>query len=94
MFIFLGTIFFDVGKKYPKIILENYAYTVHKKMQNKTLWICPGYYKTKCKCKITTTGRMVQISGEHNHGPNNDGTKFKNMLSQVVSIVRTNKTFL
>ncbi|XP_044262653.1 protein tramtrack, beta isoform-like isoform X20 [Tribolium madens] len=84
-----GTIFFDVGKKYPKIILNNYSYTVHKKLTNRTCWICPSYYKTKCRCKVTTTGRVVHITGEHNHGPNSDISKYKNMLSQVVQIVKT-----
>lgn len=85
---FLGTIYFDVGLKHPKIILANYSYNFHTRMGNRTLWMCPSYYKTKCKCKVITTGRVVQIHHEHNHAPNYDPSKYQNMSSKKVTIVK------
>lgn len=86
----LDTIYFDVGTKNPKIVVDDYDFNMARKTPNKTVWICSGYYKTKCKTRATTSGRMVYINGIHNHEPKQKKSKFKNMLSQHVTIVRTN----
>ncbi|CAG9856464.1 unnamed protein product [Phyllotreta striolata] len=83
-----NTIYFDVGNKNPKIIVDNYDFNMATKMPTKTKWLCSGYYKTKCKARATTSGRMVQITGLHNHAPRIDKKKYTNMLSQTVTIIR------
>ncbi|XP_023014952.1 uncharacterized protein isoform X13 [Leptinotarsa decemlineata] len=82
------TIYFDVGTKNPKIIVDDYDFNMARKTEVKTMWICAGYFKTKCKARATTSGRMVYVNGTHNHDPKLKRTKFTNMLSQTVSIVR------
>ncbi|CAG9822902.1 unnamed protein product [Phaedon cochleariae] len=59
-----------------------------RKTNNKTMWICAGYFKTKCKARATTSGRMVHVTGTHNHEPKQKKSRFTNMLSQEVTIVR------
>jgi hypothetical protein len=75
--------------KHPKIILNRCTYTISRKSFDKTTWMCTSYYKTKCKSRLTTSGNCVKVSGNHNHAPNGDSEKCKNMVSQVVSIVKT-----
>ncbi|KAG5874950.1 hypothetical protein JTB14_018865 [Gonioctena quinquepunctata] len=83
-----NTIYFDVGTKNPKIIVDDYDFNMARKTDVKTMWICAGYFKTKCKARATTSGRMVYINGTHNHDPKQKRSKFTNMLSQAVSIIR------
>ncbi|XP_056643960.1 modifier of mdg4-like isoform X27 [Diorhabda carinulata] len=87
-----GIIYFDVGTKNPKIIVDDYDFNMARKTSTKTMWICSGYYKTKCRTRATTSGRMVHVTGKHNHFPKHKGTKFTNMLSQEVTILRFDNT--
>lgn len=81
-------IYFDVGTKNPKIIVDDYDFNMANKSSTKTKWICSGYFKTKCKARAATSGRMVLVTGLHNHPPRHTGKKFTNMLSQAVTIIR------
>lgn len=92
-FDFSDTIYFDVGTKNPKIIIDEYDFNLARKTEQKTMWICSGYFKTKCRARATTSGRMVYVSGVHNHEPKQKKSKFTNMLSQRVKIMR-NAAFL
>ncbi|XP_018573605.1 protein tramtrack, beta isoform isoform X24 [Anoplophora glabripennis] len=82
------TIYFDVGTKNPKIIVDDHDFNMARKTESKTMWICSGYFKTKCRARATTSGRMVYVNGLHNHPPKQKRSKFTNMLSQRVTIVR------
>uniref|UniRef100_A0A6P7H3S1 Protein tramtrack, beta isoform-like isoform X13 n=1 Tax=Diabrotica virgifera virgifera TaxID=50390 RepID=A0A6P7H3S1_DIAVI len=83
------TIFFDVGTKNPKIIVDDFDFNMARKSNQKTTWICSGYFKTKCKCRAATSGRIVYLTGSHNHLPKPvEKKKLTNMLSQHVTIVR------
>nr|CAH7732214.1 unnamed protein product [Callosobruchus chinensis] len=87
-----STIYFDVGTKNPKIILDGHVYLIYTKKTNKTVWKCSHYYKSKenrCKSTLVTTGRVVTVSRDiHNHASVPKMDKYKNMLSQSVTIVR------
>ncbi|KAK9884696.1 hypothetical protein WA026_007542 [Henosepilachna vigintioctopunctata] len=85
---FKDLIYFDVGTKNPKIIVHAFDFNLAKKTPNKTIWVCSNYYKTKCKCRVTTSGKMVFIRAEHNHLPRKPIPKFTNLLSQEVTIVK------
>ncbi|XP_018573598.1 protein tramtrack, beta isoform isoform X18 [Anoplophora glabripennis] len=79
-----GTIYFDVGTKNPKLVFEGFDYFVHKKSKRSTSWRCSYYYRMKCKSRLTTRGRVVQVTGIHLH-PSNDKlkTRMDTMISRV-----------
>ncbi|KAK9884698.1 hypothetical protein WA026_007544 [Henosepilachna vigintioctopunctata] len=81
-------IYFDVGIKNPKIILDGHDFTCHRKERNKTMWMCCSYYKTKCKTKLSTSGRVVVIYGEEHNHPPKEKVGIKNILPQQVTIIR------
>lgn len=89
----LDTIYFDVGTKLPKIIVDNYDFNTARKSETKTTWICSSYFKTKCKTRATTCGRNVYITGpRHNHQPNPAKSKATSlMVSQRVTVLRNYK---
>ncbi|CAG9856466.1 unnamed protein product [Phyllotreta striolata] len=86
---FLGTIYFDMGVKNPKIIFDNHYYIILRKECDRTIWMCSKYFnatkENRCKSKLITSGRTVQITGIHNHKPKMLHN-FKNTLSQKVTI--------
>lgn len=85
--IFLGIIYFDVGHKNPKIILNNNCYLIYRKLPDKTMWSCTQYHKKdRCKAKVMTYGRQATIIGDHNHAPTCVNKYIKNMHSQTVTI--------
>lgn len=90
--IILGLIYFDVGIKNPKIMLDDHDYRLYRKLPNKTVWLCSQYYviesHKRCKNRIETSGRVAYVMGQHNHDPKPRKEKYKNMLSQLVTIVR------
>ncbi|KAH1028207.1 hypothetical protein HUJ05_001582 [Dendroctonus ponderosae] len=91
---FPDTIYFDVGTKLPKIVVDNHDFNFVRKSDTKTTWLCSSYFKTKCKTRATTNGRMVQITGfRHNHAPNpNRKQHLALMMSQQVTICRNFKS--
>lgn len=90
-----GYIYFDVATKNPKIILDEYEYLIYRKEVNKTVWMCNRYFKSKenrCKSRLVTTGRIVTVSADqHNHEHSVKPERYKNMLSQAVTIIRETK---
>ncbi|CAH1102528.1 unnamed protein product [Psylliodes chrysocephalus] len=88
-----GIIYFDVGTKYPKIILDQYEYRIYRKESGRTLWKCRSYFgskdgKDRCKSTLETSGKIVNVNADfHNHAPPQKN-KFKRTLSQTVTIVR------
>lgn len=92
-FTFVGLIYFDVGIKNPKIMLDDHDYRLYRKLPDKTVWLCSHYYvldtNMRCKNRIVTSGRVAYVSGQHNHPPKLKKEKYKNMLSQMVTIVRS-----
>lgn len=89
---FLGIIYFDVATKNPKIVLDDHDYLIYRKETNKTVWKCCHYFRSKenrCKSTLVTTGRIVTVSADiHNHQVVSKKDKYKNMLSQSVTIIR------
>lgn len=87
---FLGTIYFDVGTKNPKLVFEGFDYFVQKKSKQSTSWRCSYYYRMKCKSKLITKGSIVHVIGEHLH-PSCDKLKLKmdTMTSRMVKVIRS-----
>ncbi|XP_072393827.1 uncharacterized protein [Diabrotica undecimpunctata] len=87
-----GLIYFDMGIKNPKIMLDDYDYRLYRKLEKRTVWLCSQYYsndkETRCKNRIETTGRIAYVSGRHNHLPKKKKDRYNNMLSQMVTIIR------
>lgn len=83
---FYETIYFDMGHKNPKIVLNNYDFLCRKRMPDKTMWRCTHYFRSDCcKIKLITFGRVVIISGNHNHAPSFKGN-INHLKSQRVII--------
>lgn len=81
----LGTIYFDVGHKNPKIILNENDFLMYRKLPDKTVWSCTQYHKKdRCKAKVMTFGRQATLIGDHNHPPTFKNKPVNHMLSQPV----------
>ncbi|CAH1986789.1 unnamed protein product [Acanthoscelides obtectus] len=77
--------------KNPKIILDDHEFLIYRREVNQTTWMCNHYFnkrEVRCKVKLITSGRVVQVFGTHTHNPKHKTEKYKNMLSQNVTIVR------
>ncbi|CAH1986790.1 unnamed protein product [Acanthoscelides obtectus] len=63
-----------------------------EKRNQQTVWKCCYYFRTRekrCKSTLVTTGRIVTVSSDtHNHPAVPKKDKYKNMLSQKVTIIR------
>lgn len=64
---FLGFIYVIPGMKNPVLILNDNSYVVRRKYDNRTFWHCTRYQKTWCKSRLTTFGKTVRVTGQHNH---------------------------
>lgn len=89
IFHFLGVIYFHCGTKNPKIIVDGHDFYLEKRKETKTHWFCCSNSSTRCKVRVTTSGKMVQVNGTHNHSPKK--TKFSNLQSKHVTILRINQ---
>ncbi|XP_023014971.1 uncharacterized protein isoform X28 [Leptinotarsa decemlineata] len=84
-----GIIYFRNAQKHPKIIYDGADYSMHIKYQNRTTWRCTHYYRTKCPVKLATKGRVVEMSGDHNHTKMfKYDNELKTMVPLCVKIVR------
>ncbi|CAH2014711.1 unnamed protein product [Acanthoscelides obtectus] len=77
--------------KNPKIILDEHEFLIYRKGPNQTQWLCNNYFNKKhdndrCKVRLITSGREVQIYGRHTHLPKRLDTS--QLHSQRVTIVR------
>lgn len=66
---FVGTVYFQCGRKNPKIVVDQYAFYYQKKRDNTTYWYCCSNGQKKCKARVITSGKMVRVIGFHNHCP-------------------------
>ncbi|XP_072393824.1 uncharacterized protein [Diabrotica undecimpunctata] len=68
-----GVIYFDVGQKNPKIIVDDHEYLMRKNKSGETQWLCNQYFHPKsdgrCKVKVVTRGKVALIYGKHIHRP-------------------------
>ncbi|XP_063907093.1 modifier of mdg4-like isoform X31 [Zophobas morio] len=86
-----GLIYFDMGTKHPKIIMEDFEYLMLRKKVEETVWICKKYFHPiteRCKVRVVTSQRMAYIYGLHNHLPCLKSQRHKDLLPQLVTIVR------
>lgn len=88
--VFLGVVYFTPAAKYPKLICEGNQFSVHTKYNNRTTWRCTNYYReTRCRVKLNTYGRIVEILGDHNHATDNKiEEQCATLESQVVTFIR------
>lgn len=87
IYFFIGVVWVALAHKKPKLILDNNSFTVNKQMNNRTLWRCTNYFKSKCRATLVTYGKIVKINNQfHNHLPNEMCTD--NMFTQHVTIIR------
>lgn len=84
--IFVGTVYFQYGRKNPKIVVDHYDFYYQKKRDNTTYWYCSSNGSKKCKARVITIGSMVRVIGGHNHLPKE--IKKALMEPQEVVIVR------
>lgn len=82
----LGLIYFGIGRKYPKLVLDGFDYSKEKSYGDSTSWVCPSYFKTKCKARLITKGNMVYVRNGHNH--TSKDRSLLNMSSKLVTIIR------
>lgn len=92
MFLGKGIIYFAPGRKYPKIIMDNYEYKLRKNnsSEKKTTWICtqPG-----CKVRMMSREKSITVKAvQHNHGPTYRGD-YANLKSQILNIECTKERF-
>lgn len=76
-----------MARKHPKLIVDGYDFKFDKNTETATTWSCPFYFKTKCKCKLRTSGNVVSVINSHNHQPKE--LSLKNMSFKKVKIIRT-----
>lgn len=76
-----------MARKHPKLIVDGYDFKLDKNTESATTWSCPFYFKTKCKCRLKTTGNIVFFDSSHNHKPKE--LSLENMSFRKVTIVRS-----
>ncbi|KAK9884689.1 hypothetical protein WA026_007534 [Henosepilachna vigintioctopunctata] len=81
------------GTKHPKIVLDNFLFTINQKKKDRTMWICSKYPRTNCKARLVTFGRNVKMTRGHNHDPVISDDMTKDMIVQKAHIIRCDKTF-
>lgn len=60
-----GLIYFSIGRKYSELVLDGYDHSTEKSYTDSTsCWVCPSYFKTKCKARVITKGNMVYVEME------------------------------
>lgn len=56
-----------MGRTNPKLIIDGIDFRLHNSMGNITHWRCSFYFRTKCKCRVKTSGNIVYLTNTHNH---------------------------
>ncbi|XP_045468581.1 modifier of mdg4-like isoform X12 [Harmonia axyridis] len=76
------------GRKNPLLIQDDYMWRAHKKLADKTTWICRDYNKLECKCKAraVSSGRIFTITCDHDHSPIKPS--YENTVPQTVILIR------
>lgn len=57
------------ARKNAKIILRNFAYETASITPKQTYWKCVSYYKTRCKARMITQGKVAKITFAHHNHP-------------------------
>ncbi|KAF7282373.1 hypothetical protein GWI33_002750 [Rhynchophorus ferrugineus] len=55
------------GRKHPRLGLDGFEYSVHKKEPTRTRWRCTQEGRTKCAAVLYTSGNVVEVRRGHNH---------------------------
>ncbi|CAH1986781.1 unnamed protein product [Acanthoscelides obtectus] len=85
------TIYFCEGRKYPKLLIDNYQFQIHRREEKKTRWRCVNCNKTKCTARAFTFGKTVSVHDTHNHGfPKIDSNIV--LVPQLVKLIRKHNT--
>lgn len=90
----LATVYFAPGKKNPIMIIDGYEFLLHRRRETRSAWTCAGHIKYKCKVRILTTGRLIQIKKvAHSHERTFKGNT-STLPSQRVNFAYTDKLAL
>lgn len=87
----IGTIYVGKGRKYPKLVLDNYVFRFHRRKYGKTRWLCPAASVSKCKATLYTYGTTVEFLYKHNHEPlKQHGYEGEDLIPRKFNIIRRN----
>lgn len=75
-----------VGRTNPKLIIDGTDFRLHNSVGPFTHWRCSFYFRTKCKCRVKTTGNIVYLTNNHNHETSN--LRLDHLKGKKVTIVR------
>ncbi|XP_060525318.1 protein tramtrack, beta isoform-like isoform X3 [Cylas formicarius] len=81
------TVFFLPGKKHPRMVLDGYEFNIAKKLVASSIWRCVRESK-RCKSRLKSFGKTVQVKASHNHPPTFIGS-YSNLKSQIVALEYT-----
>ncbi|XP_076252157.1 uncharacterized protein LOC143191191 isoform X31 [Rhynchophorus ferrugineus] len=62
-----GVIYLMRGRKHPRLGLDGYEYSLHRKEPTRSRWRCANVGRTKCGAILYTSGDEVEIRRGHNH---------------------------
>lgn len=92
-YLFPGVIYFGIGRKNPKLIVDGFDFSKEKTNGDRTSWACSSYPKTKCRARLLTCGNVVHIINDHNHVPKDTVLWDQVSCSKNVVIIRQTKKF-
>lgn len=85
------TVYFTSGKKHPVMIIDGYEFKLFHRSSNCSVWACTQNVKHKCKVRLLTKGRELQIKAvSHTHQTTYKGG-YQGLYSQIVSVVYCSK---
>lgn len=89
----LAIVYFTAGKKHPVMIMDGYEFKLLQRTAASSVWVCTQNVKHRCKVRLLTTGRQIQIKRvNHTHEVTFKGDyKGLGLHSQSVSIVYCEK---
>lgn len=90
--LFSVIVYFAPGRKYPKIVMNNYEFRMlaGKSNSSKTLWICTQE-NNKCKVRVKSAGNIIFVKNvQHNHPPS-FSKQVDDLKSKVFNIINLSK---
>ncbi|XP_044262656.1 protein tramtrack, beta isoform-like isoform X23 [Tribolium madens] len=85
-----GLVYFTSGKKYPKLILDRNIFIIASKFDGQTKWRCSLNTRSRCKVRLLSYGKTVELKGTHNHPPMLQEKDFVNLASHEITLIRKN----
>lgn len=81
-------VYFTPGRKYPKIVMNNYEYRMVKaeSTPTKTMWLCTQE-RNKCKVRIRSSGNKIFVKNMNHTHPPTVSTHDKPLQSRVFNVV-------